>query len=205
MTDPRPTQLVLRVPEDLPSPFDQIRSSVIGAVDITGFQLPSDCKIFDKLNNDALNEPQRYALFLDCLTEVVGDIRAENAALQRQITKLALTRSPSISQPTVASDVEQSSDRTGHILSISRMAEGLSKALTFYEQGSHFPSWRQGVEPICARCTPALPQCNQVSVLCTIIGHLASKESGGEYRGPDCEDNCGALGCSGEGLQATRH
>lgn len=173
MTDPRPSQLVLRVPEDLPSPFDQIRSSVVGAV--TGFQLPSDCKIFDKLNNDALNEPQRYALFLDCLTEVAGDIRAENAALQRQINELALTRSPSISQPTVASDVEQSSDRTGHILSISRMAEGLSKALTFYEKGSHFPSWRQGVEPICARYTPALPQCDQVSVLRTKIGRLASK------------------------------
>ncbi|KAK9901127.1 hypothetical protein WJX75_008868 [Coccomyxa subellipsoidea] len=56
MTDPRSSQLVLRVPEDLPSPFDQIRSSVVGAV--TGIQLPSDCTIFDKLNNNALTEPQ---------------------------------------------------------------------------------------------------------------------------------------------------
>lgn len=55
------------------------------------------------------------------------------------------------------------------------MAEGLSKALIFYEKGSHFPSWRQGIESICAQYTPALPQCDQVSVLRTKIGRLASK------------------------------
>ena len=174
MAESSTSRTVLRVPEDLPSPLDKIRSSVVGAV--TGFQLPSDCKIFDKLNNDALDEPGRYAAFLDCLTETAGDMRAEMIGLQRQITELALTRSSAMPAPSgVAPDTEQSSDPTSRIMGISRMSEGLSKALTVYEKGSHFPSWRQTVEPILARFTPALPQTDQVSVLRTKVGRLASK------------------------------
>lgn len=174
MAESSSSRMVLRVPEDLPSPLDKIRSSVVGAV--TGFQLPADCKIFDKLNNDALDDPQRYAMFLDCLTETAGDMRAEMVTLQRQITDLALTRSSAIPVPSGDGiDVEHTSDPTARIMSISRMSEGLSKALTLYEKGSHFPSWRQSIEPILARFTPALPQSDQVSVLRTKIGRMASK------------------------------
>lgn len=118
MADSSASQMVLRVPEDLPSPLSEIRSSVVGAV--TGFQLPADCKIFDKLNNDALDEPQRYAMFLDCLTETAGDLRAEMGRLQRQVTELALTRSSVMPVPYgAATDTEQSSDPTARIMGIS--------------------------------------------------------------------------------------
>ena len=141
----------------------------MGAVAV--FELPSDCKIFDKLNNDALDKSQRYALFLDCLTERTAELRAESTKL----LELALTRSTGILHP-VAHDAEQSPASTPtDIISISRISEGLSKALTFYEKGSHYPSWRQTVEPILARYTPALSQNDQVSVFRTKLGRQASK------------------------------
>ena len=61
-------------------------------------------------------------------------------SLQRQITDLALTRSSAV--PVLSggvTDTEQYPDSTARIMSIYRMSEGLSKAPTFYEKGSHFP------------------------------------------------------------------
>ena len=115
-------------------------------------------------------------MFLDCLTETAGDLRAEMVRLQRQITELAWTRSSAISVPSgTVTDIEQSSDPTARIMSISRMSEGLSKALTFMRRAHTFPHGIRVLSPSSIASHPALHQSDQVSVLRTKIGRTASK------------------------------
>ncbi len=193
----------VRVPEDLPSPLDKIRSSVVGAV--TGFQLPAHCTIFDKLKNDALDEPQRYAMFLDCLTEAAGNLRAEIVRLQRQITELAFSRSSAIFVPSgTVSDNEQSSDPTARIMSITRMCEGLSKALTSMRRAHTFP---HGVRVLSPSSIASHLPCLRVIRCQSRALRLAAcqQECGSKHSGSDRKDNSGAAGCSGKGLQTSRH